>query len=467
MKQKRKPLSLNPVIENVIIGALCGGVVGYVLKLTFRYIEIATIIMVLFLLFGVLLGVLSGFERKRMMRLKVEKLALEEDLSKSRVALKRSSNKYQLLVENASDAIFLTTRDGRLILFNEATSLLSGYSRKLLKNMTLDQLQADDKEHQKEKMSQAWLDNSICRYEERWRTKSGQTITLEVSAKWFQISGNELILHVARDIMQRKESGSEMKTHEMRAYQYNKLMDMARIQNNFYQEIVDPVNDTIRVFNHLLKVYPDEQEKLSGSIGKWEKARLFLQGLLSKNLRDLEASPTQYDINEIINQEIHFLKRISETNELKIETRLTNNLPPVWGLGRDFSLAFGILFRSVFESIRPSGHTEFMVISDLVNENVIVQIQANHGADFRETLSRIINPSLAETASPADSQMDMAWTACQYIFQAIGAQFEINASEEEGKEKLIVQVQIPSVKQGQNVIRVQKSKKGPAGQAVV
>jgi len=457
---KRKPFSLNPVFENVIIGTLCGGVVGYILKLTFRYIEIATLVMVLFLVFGILLGILSGIERKRMMRLKIEKLTLEEDLTRNRVALKRTANKYQLLVENASDAIFLTTNDGRFLLFNEATSLLSGYSRKLLKNMTLDQLRADDEEQQKEKMSQAWLDNSICRYEEKWRTKSGQIITLEVSAKWFQISGNELILNVARDIMQRKETGSEMKTHEMRSYQYSKLLDMARIQNNFYQEIVDPVNDTIRVFNHLLKTYPDEQEKLSGSITKWENARIFLQSLLSKNLRDLESSPTQYDINEIINQEIQFLKRICETDKLNIEKRLTGNLPPVWGLGRDFSLAFGILLRSVYESIKLSGHSEFMVTSDLINENVIVQIQTDFGSDFKESLSRIVNPSLGETAKPADSQMDMAWTACQYFFQAIGAQFEINASEEEGKKQLIIQVQMPSVRHDQSVIRVQKSKMG-------
>ena len=284
---KKRPFSLPPIVENLIIGTLTGVLVGYIVKFLLNRYEEATLVMIVLVLIGVVLGVLSGFERKRMLKLRLEKLSLEEDLVKSQASLRKSANKYRLLIENASDAIFLTTKNGRFLLFNEATCLLSGYSKNQLKEVKLSQLQAVDGDDKQDKMSQAWLDNSICRYEEDWRTKSGQIVTLEISAKWFQLGGNELTLHVGRDIMHRKEVSDDSKTKEVRTLQYAKLIELAMTQNNFYQEIVDPVNDTIRIFNHLSKNHPEMKDKLLGSISKWEKARGFLQGMLEKNIRDL------------------------------------------------------------------------------------------------------------------------------------------------------------------------------------
>ena len=39
---------------------------------------------------------------------------------------KQAVNKYKFLFENINDAIYLTSEDGRLLLFNEALSMLLG-----------------------------------------------------------------------------------------------------------------------------------------------------------------------------------------------------------------------------------------------------------------------------------------------------------------------------------------------------
>ncbi len=68
-------------------------------------------------------------------------MALENALlySKSKgieEALRRSEQKYQVLVENLEDMVFTMDVDGRLIFCNPRTEMLTGYSRDTLVHMT-------------------------------------------------------------------------------------------------------------------------------------------------------------------------------------------------------------------------------------------------------------------------------------------------------------------------------------------
>ena len=166
---KKKSLRMSAVAQNIILGSVTGIIVAFNLRLYFMRVGGTDLVWMLFFLLGPAIGYLSGIERQRNRVLRKEKTKLEDNISKINLALKQSKKKYELLVEYANDAIFLTTEEGRFLIFNEATSLLSGYRRSQLKNMKLSQLlDTDDRENHN---SKAWLDNGICRYEEKWRTK--------------------------------------------------------------------------------------------------------------------------------------------------------------------------------------------------------------------------------------------------------------------------------------------------------
>jgi len=458
---------LNPVTENLLLGTCVGIFVGVALMFFFRHVklpDIDSIFLFLFIVLGAIMGWLSGLERNRMQKLKQEKQALDMNMIKIRKAFKQSANKYRILIENASDAIYLTTVKGQFLLFNEATCLLSGYNRNQLKKMTLTQLQVGDEDNSQEKQGRAWLDNSVCRYEEKWKTKSGKQLILEISAKWLQVSGNELILHVGRDIVRRSEAVEEQRAREVRLFQTAKIVEMSTAQNSLYQTIAGPINDTVKLLNQLMNSMPAEQGKLKVTVDEWEDSRKVLQSVLLKTIRDLNASPSQWNINEIIVQELQHLQRLIEGDGLVAQTRFASDLPSVWGLGRDFSLAFGILFQSVAESIGNSGDTRFSVSTDTAEDQVIVTIKAAGSQKFPEILARNIDPVLRNSHVIHARQCQAAFQICRKFFDTVGGQLDIATPKGEGVR---IKISIPAIRNDQKVIRVQKLRNTPGGDKIL
>jgi hypothetical protein len=56
----------NPVIQNTILGFVVGIMVGINLKVLYSRIQGPAIVWILFFVFGITIGFLSGLERKRM-----------------------------------------------------------------------------------------------------------------------------------------------------------------------------------------------------------------------------------------------------------------------------------------------------------------------------------------------------------------------------------------------------------------
>ena len=137
---KRKYAKVGCVAQNMILGTITSSMVAYNLRVVFSRLGGIDLVWILFFFMGPAVGYLSGKERQRIELLKLEKQRLKEDLGKIEAALKKSTQKYRLLVEHANDAIYLTTLSGKILLFNEATSLLSGYSKDRLKQMNVADL---------------------------------------------------------------------------------------------------------------------------------------------------------------------------------------------------------------------------------------------------------------------------------------------------------------------------------------
>jgi PAS domain S-box-containing protein len=274
--------SLSPLIQNVILGSVTGIVVGFVIRVYYQYVRGTDIVWMLFFLVGPLIGYLSGRERERVEKLQKEKQSLQDNLDKIQIAFKRSTNTYKALIESASDAIFLTTKDGRFVLFNEATCLLSGYKREELKKMNLSQLQMESDDSVKHR--KAWLDNGICRYEDKWATKDGGEIFLEINVKWMQISGYELILHIGRDILRRKETDEAGKSDEIKGFQTDKIIELARVNKMNQENVYKPaqkIMDTVQTILNDFKV-PEQKERFAEVLNKWEETRTFVKEFLQK-----------------------------------------------------------------------------------------------------------------------------------------------------------------------------------------
>ncbi len=439
--------NLNTVTQNLLLGTITGLVVGNTLRYVMVYEGASDWIWIMFFILGPLLGYFSGKERERLDQLEKEKQDMEDNFKNMQSSLKRAANRYKLLVEQSNDAMYLTTVGGRFIMFNEATSLLSGYRSGALKKMTLSQLRTttDDTERQKDMM----LDNKVCRYEDEWRTKTGDPINLDVVAKWIQISGHKLILHVGRNIRKWQVAEKEDRSSELQMMQKEKLEENAATYKSVYQEIVNPMDLTVKTINELTKRLPNDKDHLTNLLTSWNKTAKMMQGLALKANRDSKTSPGQWNLNNIIIQELQYLKNVLHYKGTMIRTSLSSDIKPVIGFGIDYSLAFGTILRAALGSIQNSKNNEMIISTRLMDDHILAEIQIPDDEYFGAQITRIVDPLYGSGDSQDRKSPDTGISVVKYYFESFGGKLDIGQN---GKGMLI-RVRIPCIVEEENAKR--------------
>lgn len=440
MKAAKEKMS--SIAQNVVLGTITGVAVAYNLRIVFMRVGGADLVWIFFIFLGPALGYLSGKERQRLERIKAAKMKVEEDLSKVQSALNQSTKKYRLLVEYANDAIFLTTVGGRFLLFNEAMCLMSGYTKKKLKNMNISQLQTDD--HLTEKHRKAWLDNGIYRYEETWRSKDGDEVILDINARYIKLGEHQVILHVARDVVKQSGSNQETRAQDIRSFQENKLMEMSSLQNTLCRFMSTPLLETTKMFQYLIREYPQQSGRLTEVLSGWNKAQKLMQLLSPKNARDLKTEPCRWDLNEILKQELFYLELLTKSKGIFKQVSLAPDLPVVFGFGRDFSLIFGTIFRAALESVKQTNCAQFLVSTHSVDEQNLVEIHNEDRVPFKEHLCKITDPFLIDDSSSGKGEIEIEFLACQRFIESLGARIDVG--EDEGGSTAI-KIRIPSIQE--------------------
>ncbi len=435
------------VYQNLIIGSITGLMVGINVRVVLIRFGNLDIVWILFFLIGPLMGLLSGRERQRLEKLKEEKFSLAKNLDKIQTALTRSKKKYQLLVEHANDAIFVTTLDGRFLLFNEATCLFSGYSRNELKDMALNDLRVDDSVD--EDNQGAWLDNGVCRYEEKWKNKNGNIVWLEMNGRWIHFGGQRLVLFVGRDIQRQKEIHGNEKLTEMRGYLQNQVLETARVQQNLYRTAFTPLNQAMKMVQSLRKSHPEQEERFSEVFRSWAVNRKMLQTLASKNERDLSATSSSWDLNDMIMQELYYLESLTDTDRFVARTTLSPDMPMVYGLGRDFSTMLGPLFLAAFRSVENSEMFEFSVLSRVLNEHILVELKLKDSRDLLTHIDRAFYPFSSDKDAPDPSE-GIGWKICCGLFEMVGA--TIDLMDEDGPDA-VIRIRLSAASGGPDVSR--------------
>jgi PAS domain S-box-containing protein len=413
---------LSFVAQNLILGSITGIIVGFNLRILFLRAGAEHISWLIFFVIGPAIGFLSGKERERYHQLKEEKHNLQQDLEEISSALKKSKEKYSLLVESASDAIFLTTMDGRFLIANEATCLLSGYARTALKALFLKNLQVHKKE---DNGKHSWSDNGCCRCQEKWRSKTGDIIQLEVNRKLIQFSGHRLLLHVARDMASRGQIGGEARIKSLRRSHENRIKRTAAICQTLcrYADKTVSGQDTDSI-NGNQKISNGSIQDISG-IGD---AGRILEYIRAKTSRDTSIHPSVWDLNTILRQEIQYLSIANPFPNFKISLRYTPLKTTVHGSGIYFSFTLGNILKAVLESKKSEGDDELSVTSRCIGENIRITIPVSSDLRFLRKLSGIMDP-LFDLES-LDGEQGDGLEICRSVMNDLGGKIYITPLEE-------------------------------------
>lgn len=124
-------------------------------------------------------------------------------------ALQQSEEKYRTLVEQATDGIFIADQTGRFHIVNTAGLIMSGYSFKELRNMTIyDLVEPEDLKTNPFRFAEMRSVKGI-RAERKMLCKDGSITDVEVNAK---LLSDDRFLAFIRDITDRKKAEEELKT---------------------------------------------------------------------------------------------------------------------------------------------------------------------------------------------------------------------------------------------------------------
>ncbi len=125
-------------------------------------------------------------------------------------ALEESEEKYRLLFQLESDALFLAGlgEDGTVIDMNEAALELYGYTREEMRRMRIVDFSA---EPERTIQSARIPVDSDLHIPLRWhRRKDGSTFPVEITARTFKLNGRGVILGLHRDISERMQREEEL-----------------------------------------------------------------------------------------------------------------------------------------------------------------------------------------------------------------------------------------------------------------
>lgn len=130
--------------------------------------------------------------------------AIMRDITE-RKRVEQSLKLAQFALDQAVDAIYWMTPDGRFLYVNEAASKLLGYSRDELLNMGVADIDPTLPEGVPPEMAQATRDAGFGRVETTHRCKDGRLLPVEVMVGCFEYGSQEYHCSFVRDISERKE----------------------------------------------------------------------------------------------------------------------------------------------------------------------------------------------------------------------------------------------------------------------
>ncbi|MGH2574348.1 MAG: PAS domain S-box protein, partial [Ignavibacteria bacterium] len=125
-------------------------------------------------------------------------------------ALKESEQKFRNLFDNATDAIFVQSKEGDILSVNNEACKLLGYTKHEIYSLKTSDIVSEDFDVQIPLMLKNLKENGSVRMETKYRRKDRTFVDVEISMRAIQLLDEEVIQLFVRDITERKKSQKEI-----------------------------------------------------------------------------------------------------------------------------------------------------------------------------------------------------------------------------------------------------------------
>jgi len=216
------------------------------------------------------------------------------DRKQAEESLRESERRFRTLVENAADAFFLNTMDGKILDVNSRACESLGYTREELLSMTLSDVGIEIKnDHNKKYSGNNLIPGKPVTIEGIHKRKDGTRFPVEIQFARVSVAGENLLLGLARDISQRRELEEQLR-------QSHKMESIGTLAGGIAHD-----------FNNILGIILGNTELAIDDVPEWNPARLNLDEIRIATLR----------AKDVVRQLLSFARKT------KLEKRPINIIP--------------------------------------------------------------------------------------------------------------------------------------------
>ena len=267
-----------------------------------------------------------------------------ERRQQAEAALRESEERYRMVMETASDMIFLHDLDGHITYANRAAVETSGYAvENILKQTIFDFLPPEEVKAVQDRMKKRQQQLSdVFLYESIFLDHSGNHVPVEVSSSMVTRGGKPAeMLIMARDIRQRQRIEAErdrLRTQLMEAQKMEAVGQLAGGIAHDFNNLLTAVNG----YAELIQYHAQEDRTIRDMASKIQNASVRAAGLVRQLLafaRQQHIQPQSIDLNMLIQKELEF-EADRSTHNIQISA---NFQPDLWPLLIDPGQAYQLV----------------------------------------------------------------------------------------------------------------------------
>lgn len=175
-----------------------------------------------------------------------------------RTLFKFNEEKFSTLFQNSNDAIIIHNLDGEIVDVNRKSSEKLGYSERELLQKNVFSLYPDDQKTIIRKQQILFQKNGFANFESEVFRKGGDRLPVDVSAVSFELSGEQFVHSIMRDITRRKRSAKVQSALYSIAERTSYVEDIQA----FYAAIHRIVGELMYADNFYIALYNEKTDEI-------------------------------------------------------------------------------------------------------------------------------------------------------------------------------------------------------------
>ncbi|MDA8402907.1 MAG: ATP-binding protein [Desulfobacteraceae bacterium] len=299
----------------------------------------------------------------------------------------RSNGFLRNLIHSAVDGVIASDLTGKIIIFNEAASQMTGYTvKEALNDITIRDVYVGDGAREVMRMllsHEHGGEGKLISYHIDGKNKNGDVVPISLNASVVYENGNKVatigFFHDRRDEIRMQK---ELEKTQVQLLQAEKMASMGKMAAGVAHQLNNPLSGIILFTKLVMEEYglpEDARKDLERVLDDAKRAKDIVKELL-EFARQTSHDMKPQNINEIISRTVFLLENQSIFHNIDIRKHLDERVPMIFGDAQQLSHVFMNIILNAADALSGRGQLTIQTSLSADNKTVCVEISdTGHG----------------------------------------------------------------------------------------